>query len=586
MADEPSSSAIASKLLVPGFQRATPDAQSLSDPICDTPMVVTLDELRPYDLNPRVTRNPKYEDIKASIRERGLDAPPSITRRPDTSHYMIRNGGNTRLAILGELWAETRLEHFYRIPCLFRPWPERGDIVALTGHLAENDLRGSLSFIERALGVEKVKELYERESGKPLSQSELSRRLAADGFPVPQSHISRMQEAIRYLLPAIPSVLYAGLGRPQVERLTVLRHAAARAWERHGARAKPIVEFSSVFHEVLELFEGDGTRFHMKRFEDELTGRMAELLGVRYDVLNAELIDAQERHRVLARDPSQIPIEANPPTARALSEEIPDRVASIDPRQAVDTRQLDSSRASRAPEKTTAPLRPPSSSSVTLAGVAPVDKAQQAYATTEERVKAHIVTPAATTKRLEAIQRTIADATGDSVHDFKESVLQSIPVQAGGLHPISDVWYIDVGLETVDRLRTHIAQLAVEIAAEADVSDRIESLDDGIGYACTGSAGASANASNPAFARAALSLLSALSAGYLQTRRATIDAIRLADDIAPLLQGRLSSSRIAQGAARLSDAGLVKLFRLIRLARRLIELEVVTATANEASTPK
>ena len=46
-------------------------------------MIVTLDQLRPYEFNPRVMRNPNYDDIKASIRQRGLDTPPPITRRPD-----------------------------------------------------------------------------------------------------------------------------------------------------------------------------------------------------------------------------------------------------------------------------------------------------------------------------------------------------------------------------------------------------------------------------------------------------------------------------------------------------------------------
>ena len=219
---------MAAKLMSDGFGRTGPVAGALTDPVADTPMVVTLDELRPYELDPRLTRNPLYDEIKASIRERGLDAPPPITRRPGSDHYIIRNGGNTRLAILRELWAETRDERFFRIGCLFRPWPERGEIVALTGHLAENELHGSLSFIERALGVEKVRELYEQEDGKSLSQSELARRLKADGYPVPQPHISRMQEAIQYLLPAIPNVLYGGLGRHQVEQLTGLRRAGAR----------------------------------------------------------------------------------------------------------------------------------------------------------------------------------------------------------------------------------------------------------------------------------------------------------------------------------------------------------------------
>src|SRR3546814_13670982 len=83
--------------------------------------------------------------------------------------YIIRNGGNTRLAILRELWSETKEERFFRIACLFRPWPARGEIVALTGHLAENELRGGLTFIERALGIEKARAFYEQESGKALS---------------------------------------------------------------------------------------------------------------------------------------------------------------------------------------------------------------------------------------------------------------------------------------------------------------------------------------------------------------------------------------------------------------------------------
>ena len=94
---------MAGKLLAAGFERSGPAATALSDPIADTPMVVTLDQLRPYDHDPRVTRNPAYAEIKASIRERGLDAPPAITRRPGEAHYIIRNGGNTRLAILREL---------------------------------------------------------------------------------------------------------------------------------------------------------------------------------------------------------------------------------------------------------------------------------------------------------------------------------------------------------------------------------------------------------------------------------------------------------------------------------------------------
>src|SRR3546814_14470616 len=110
-------------------------------------MMVTLNQLRPYDHDPRVTRNPAYAEIKASIRERGLDAPPAIPRRPGEAHYIIRNGGNTRLALLRELWSETKEERFFRIAFLFRQWPALGGIVALPGHLAENKPRGWRPFI-------------------------------------------------------------------------------------------------------------------------------------------------------------------------------------------------------------------------------------------------------------------------------------------------------------------------------------------------------------------------------------------------------------------------------------------------------
>ena len=304
---------MAANLLASGFERNGPSAAALSDPIADTPMVVTLDQLRPYDHDPRVTRNPAYEDIKASIRERGLDAPPAITRRPGEPHYIIRNGGNTRLAILRELWSETKDEQFFRIPCLFRPWPQRGEVVMLTGHLAENELRGGLSFIERALGVEKAREFYEQESGQALSQSELARRLTADGFPLPQSHISRMQDAVHYLLPAIPTLLYGGLGRHQVERLAVLRKACERTWERRALGRNLSMDFATLFQDVLVQFDTQPDNFSPQRVQDELVGQMAELLEADYDTLALEIDDTESRQRALTSDPA--PSQAARPVA-------------------------------------------------------------------------------------------------------------------------------------------------------------------------------------------------------------------------------------------------------------------------------
>ena len=546
---------MAAKLMASGFERSGPTASTLSDPIADTPTVVTLEQLRPYDHDPRVTRNPAYEEIKASIRQRGLDAPPAITRRPGEAHYIIRNGGNTRLAILRELWSETKEERFFRIVCLFRPWPQRGEIVALTGHLAENELRGGLTFIERALGIEKARDLYEQESGgQALSQSELARRLTADGYPVQQSHISRMLDAVRYLLPAIPTVLYGGLGRHQVERLAVLRKACERTWERRELGRDVSVDFATLFQDVLALFDTQPDGFSLQRVQDELVGQMAEFLEADYDTLSLEIDDSENRQRALIREPS--------PASPAA----PDVPAATPAQQAG---------ASAGPIAEFPPTRTATSLALGNAqtegvGAQPVSADRDA-----QRLQGHIVSPATTTERLQSIQRLVADQMGDTRPDFEANALRAIPVQVGGLYPISDVWYIEPGLDMPDRLRVHIAQFAREIAEEATVAEYIEPSERGIGFICVATAICQTK-EFPALARAVLTLLHALSAP--RAAAPGLDRERLANDLAPLLRGDGTS-------VRLSDAGLVKLFRLLRLARRLLDLEAGGASVVSGHEP-
>ncbi|MCK2120694.1 ParB family protein [Pseudomonas aeruginosa] len=541
---------MAGKLLEEGFSRSGPVAQTLSDPIVETPMIVTLDELFPYELDPRITRNPLYDEIKASIRERGLDAPPSITRRPGADHYIIRNGGNTRLSILRELWSETRDERFFRIPCLFRPWPERGEIVALTGHLAENELHGGLTFIERALGVEKARELYEQESGKPLSQSELARRLSADGYPVQQSHISRMQDTVRYLLPVIPTVLYNGLGRHQVERLSVLRKAAELSWEKYASGRPLSTEFETLFHDVLAPFDAQPEAFSIGRVRDELIGQMADALGADYNALELEIDSTEHRQRAVSSPPSTPAddvsgsIAIRPPTT-------PKPAPAPAPAPAQDGAAA--AQLPTPPDASPSPP-PPSATQGQMAEAPPQDDARA-------RLQDHIVSPAATTERLQAIQQLVADQTGEQLPVFADTVLQAIPVQVGGLFPITDIWFIEPGLDSPDRLRIHIAQFAQEIAEEAELIDRIEPLDAGIGFTCAAPEQAKTSS---AFGRMVLTLLHGLSLHYDVEPQGDVN-------LGALLLG--SDLHDAGAPLRLSDNGLVKFFRLVRLARRLLDLE-------------
>jgi ParB family protein of integrating conjugative element (PFGI_1 class) len=276
---------INARLNAKGFHTQT-SIQQLSDPIAKTAMIVTLEQLRPYDSNPRTTKNPAYEEIKESIKARGLDNPPPITRRPGDEFYIIRNGGNTRLEILRELYKETRDEKFNRINCLFHPWDSETSM--LVGHLAENEVRGNLSFIEKAVGVRRLKEMYESEGeGKRITQNDLAQRLKGDGFPVSRPHISKMLDTVDCLLPAIPQTLYSGLGKPQIEKLLSLRSGLTKVFKTHGNGKEE--DFRDFWISTLSGFDVRPDEFKFNRIEDEMIGRLSERIGYSYKMIQLDL---------------------------------------------------------------------------------------------------------------------------------------------------------------------------------------------------------------------------------------------------------------------------------------------------------
>ncbi len=267
-------------------------------PVSEMPLVLTLDEVNPNPDNPRTTRNPKYDDIKASIRARGLDTVPKVTRDPDRPElgYFFSDGGNTRYAILSELWQETGEERFYRFSCVFKPWP--GRLSCVIGHLAENEVRGDLSFIEKAFGIRQARELYEAQLGKPVSLRELSTLLTAEGYPVHNSSISRMEDAVQYLYPYMPHLLETGLGRPQILQLLAMRSHAETTWQKHCITQDSNQPFDTVFGDVCRHFDSPEV-YSLDMFRDELIGALIKALPhplLNYDRWLLEL-DPKEQNR-------------------------------------------------------------------------------------------------------------------------------------------------------------------------------------------------------------------------------------------------------------------------------------------------
>ncbi|MGP5328208.1 ParB family protein [Pseudomonas helleri] len=507
---------ITDKLRQDHFPRG-PELERLSDPLTDTPMLVTLEELRPYEHNPRFIRNPLYDDIKASIRERGLDQPPPITRRPGETYFIIRNGGNTRLAILGELWQETRDERFFRIHCLFRPWTN--EITALLGHLAESDLHGQLTFIERALAVAKLKTMLEAE-GAVFSQRELARHLAAGGYPISQPHISRMLDTLEYLLPAIPQTLYAGLGKPQIERLIGLRSQTERTWNRYPTTP---VAFADFWLDTLGYFDADPEFFDLERLQDELLERMSHLLGQSYRMLALELSNSK---RVISTRGVALTAPTENIHLPSVNEAATEPLSSDPHPKSTETKcQTETVR-----EELLTPLQ-----TNAVSAVSPPSRVQQIR---------------------EQIDRETSTDLASSVDTYA----------------IDDIWSIAPELDRPEQLRSAIATLAREMAAYAGHAESVIDQPLGLGFALN-------------IERLDLSAPRATGVHLM-----LMALLRAQDDVNWEDRKHLPSALFGQlllgvyqlplkdrpamdmGLERLPDSLLIKLYRLIRLARRLIDL--------------
>ncbi|HAF2162440.1 TPA: hypothetical protein G8N56_004014 [Salmonella enterica] len=277
-------------------------------PTSEMPLILTLDEVAPNPDNPRTTRNPKYDEIKDSIRTRGLDTVPKVTKNPDIpgSPYIFSDGGNTRYAVLRELYAETGDERFYRFHVLFKPWP--GRLKCLVGHLAENDVRGDLTFIDKALGIRKARAIHEETLGRTVTLRELSVLLSNEGYPIDNSTISRMEHTVEYLYPYIPELLASGLGRPQVITLLNMRSGALDTWQKYSVSTEPLNCFDDVFGQTCEQFD-DPELYSIEMFRDELIGNLIKALphpSLNYDRWLIELDPKAQNQRALFGEPETV----------------------------------------------------------------------------------------------------------------------------------------------------------------------------------------------------------------------------------------------------------------------------------------
>ena len=207
--------------------------------------------IKPYEHNPRRAPNAEFDRIKASIRVDGLAQPLVVTRRPGEADYLVHAGGNTRLRILKELFAETEDPRFGTVACVVRPWTREADV--LLAHLKENDLRGELTFLDKALAVADAKRLLEEEGTAEFTQAGLAEVLQRSGYGLSQALISQMAYVAERLRPLLPQTLESGIGRPQVAKIRALDRAARALWLERPVDTE--AEYDQVFEVLCRRYD-------------------------------------------------------------------------------------------------------------------------------------------------------------------------------------------------------------------------------------------------------------------------------------------------------------------------------------------
>ena len=159
---------VSSSLLVSNPSQTSMDlAKTPSNNIPGMFLNIAVGDIDFFDKNPRRQHDEElYAQIKASIRASGVQHPVHITRRPNESRYILAQGGNTRLKIVKELYAETGDSRFASIPCIYIEYTNDEDIQI--AHLIENEQRADMVFWDKACAYADIRDMLQAKSADKL----------------------------------------------------------------------------------------------------------------------------------------------------------------------------------------------------------------------------------------------------------------------------------------------------------------------------------------------------------------------------------------------------------------------------------
>ena len=244
------------------------------DPITVTQLLLEVTQIQRYEGDPRHHENPQYPEIKDSIRAQGgLNNPLTVTRRPGEEHYIIEAGGNTRLRALQELWNETGDDRFRWTHVLYKPWVSESQILAR--HLIENELRGEMLFVDKALGLDALRRQWATESGlQDLNDKEFERRLLESGLKTSRRAIARFRFSAALAEHLPQAMADPGFGPVAIDQIRSLLTVAKKYAADNGMGEE---QFESGWD--LALSAADSSEFDVLDFRHKAVCFLAEWTG-------------------------------------------------------------------------------------------------------------------------------------------------------------------------------------------------------------------------------------------------------------------------------------------------------------------
>jgi ParB family protein of integrating conjugative element (PFGI_1 class) len=254
-----------------------------------------------YEDNPRHKINEKYEDIKASIRARGIEQALYVTKRPGAAQWVLAKGGKTRWMILQDLAKEDEAKWLHH-DFLVKPYSNESDLLA--SHLIENIQRSDMTFWDTAKGLMMMKVQMSKDLGLELNSKEFAAHLKGTGLETSTTALMNYQFAVDYysmIGELAQNISYRdvhGVLRSQLKTLSAL---AEKFSQEHAN------EFDQQYRNWIETYCSFQTAYDLSLFQKHIHQNAAAYLGVAEDELTL-MLEGYKHNKEATLEELRVPV--------------------------------------------------------------------------------------------------------------------------------------------------------------------------------------------------------------------------------------------------------------------------------------